>query len=97
VCSGVSELARWLVSGAGLYVALGSLFAPWFLWRGVDQVDPHAHGASLGFRLVIAPGVVIFWPFLLWRWATGQTELPAEANAHRRAVGRPATTRRPEP
>ena len=55
----------WL---AGVYAAAGVLFAVAFVTWGVEQVDPAAKGAPLGFRLLILPGSVALWPLLLRRW-----------------------------
>ncbi len=68
-----------------VYIACGLAFAPFFVWRGVDRVDPGAKSAGLGFRLIILPGVAALWPVLLRRWLTGRLP-PAERNAHRDAA-----------
>ena len=74
--------AGWLVGTAGFYVLIGLLFAIGFVLVGVHRVDPIARGGSWGFRLIIVPGVVAFWPLLALRWVTGRP--PAEErNAHR--------------
>ena len=52
----------------GIYVLLGLLFAILFVIKGVDKVDEGAHGGSIGFRLIIIPGVMAFWPLLLQKW-----------------------------
>jgi hypothetical protein len=65
------------------YVLLGSVFAVAFIVRGVDRIDPGAHGAGWTFRLMILPGAVALWPLLLRRWVAGSEEAPAERNPHR--------------
>jgi hypothetical protein len=52
----------------GIYVLLGLLFAILFVIKGVNKVDEGAHGGSIGFRLIIIPGVMAFWPLLLQKW-----------------------------
>ncbi|MBL8878704.1 MAG: hypothetical protein JNG88_06240 [Phycisphaerales bacterium] len=52
----------------GLYAAIGAAFGILFAWRGVDRIDPAAHGASWTFRLLILPGVIALWPLLMMRW-----------------------------
>ncbi len=79
------EIAPWLVRALGAYAALGLAFAVPFLARGIGRLDPGAHGSGWGFRLIVLPGVVAFWPLLLRRWLAGSA-LPVEANAHRRAA-----------
>jgi hypothetical protein len=66
----VSEpIAEMVVAATGAYVAVGLLFAFAFLTAGVSRIDPAAREAALGFRLIIMPGVVTFWPLLAVRWA----------------------------
>jgi hypothetical protein len=60
---------------AGLYAAMGLVFACAFLTLGVGRVDPLSNGSGIGFRLIILPGVAALWPLLLTRWiqARGNT------------------------
>ncbi len=51
-----------------LYLACGLGFGAAFVTCGVARVDAAAHGASLGFRLIILPGVVALWPVLALQW-----------------------------
>ncbi len=62
------RIAIYLVTLAAVYLAAGVVFALAFLARGVERIDPAAHGASFGFRCLIAPGVVALWPLLARRW-----------------------------
>lgn len=82
--------ASWLVTAAAAYLGCGSLFAPWFAWLGVQRVDPVARDSTLGFRLLILPGVVALWPLLALRWAAGSAHPPRETTAHRRRAMRRA-------
>ena len=50
---------------AALYLAAGVLFAVFFLNKGLQKMDTAAHGSGWGFRLIILPGVIVFWPVLL--------------------------------
>ncbi|MEO8195663.1 MAG: hypothetical protein ABI689_02960 [Thermoanaerobaculia bacterium] len=79
------DIAPWLVRAAGAYAALGLLFALVFLSRGIARVDPGAAGSGWGFRLIVLPGVVALWPFLLRRWLAGGG-VSIERNAHRQAA-----------
>jgi hypothetical protein len=82
------ELARRVVTAASWYLAAGLVFAGPFVFRGVNRIDPAARGGTWGFRVVIAPGVVLLWPLLAARWARGSVHPPRELNAHRRAAMR---------
>jgi len=70
----------------GIYLACGLVFAIPFAFAGVKRIDPHAAHGSWGFRLLIIPGTMAFWPLLLKRWASGASEPPEECSAHRRAA-----------
>jgi hypothetical protein len=70
----------------GIYLACGFVFAIPFALVGVKKIDPHAAHGSWGFRLIIIPGTMAFWPLLLIRWASGVKEPPEECNAHRRTA-----------
>ena len=70
----------------GIYLACGLLFAVPFALVGVSRIDPHAARGNWGFRLLILPGTMAFWPLLLRRWRIGVHEPPVEGNAHRRSA-----------
>jgi hypothetical protein len=53
---------------AAIYLAIGFLFVIPFVIKGVQKVDEGAHGGSIGFRIIIIPGTMVFWPLLLKRW-----------------------------
>ena len=50
------------------YLAMGLLFVIPFLWKGITKVDEGALKSTFGFKIIIIPGVVVFWPVLLKRW-----------------------------
>jgi hypothetical protein len=62
------RLALIIVTSAGAYVAAGLVFAAAFVTWGVRRIDAAARAGTLGFRLIILPGVVVLWPVLLIRW-----------------------------
>lgn len=77
-------LATIVAAVAVIYLGCGLAFAAAFAWRGAGRVDPAAREGTLGFRLIIVPGVTLLWPLLAARWASGSTHPPREVNAHRR-------------
>ena len=63
------------------YAAVGVLYAFYFAFRKVDRIDPGAAEGTLGFRLLILPGVSALWPLFVLR---SSQALPTERTAHRR-------------
>ena len=54
-----------------LYALAGLIFAvPFTLW-GAAAMDHGTEGTGFAFRLIIVPGVIAFWPWLLARWLFG--------------------------
>lgn len=53
---------------AAVYLLAGSLFAVFFLTKGIERMDTAAHGSGWGFRLIILPGTIVLWPVLLKKW-----------------------------
>ncbi|HMQ47425.1 MAG TPA: hypothetical protein PKA00_08645 [Saprospiraceae bacterium] len=47
------------------YLGLGLLFGAWFVFRGVDRLDPNIHGASWRTRLLLLPAAAGLWIVLL--------------------------------
>jgi len=58
------SVAEIVVTLAGLYLAIGAVFAVSFAAGGMVLVDPATHAAPLGFRLLILPGAAALWPLL---------------------------------
>ena len=78
----VEQAAIVLVRALYFYSAIGIVFALVFVVKGALQIDEEAVGAGWGFRLLILPGCVAFWPLLLKRWVSGRHTPPEERNAH---------------
>lgn len=78
--------AEFVVTVAELYLVCGTVFATVFLWRWVGILDPAATHGTMGFRLLVFPGVTMLWPVFVIRLARGATEPPEEWTAHRAAV-----------
>ena len=95
---GFIRLCIHIVQG---YVIAGALFALLFVIFLVGRIDASARFHreefnwklllswldTIGFRILIFPGVVAFWPLFAVRLLRGRT-VPIERNAHRdRAAG----------
>ena len=50
-----------------IYIIIGLIFAVYFSFFGVNKIDENAKNSGLGFRLLILPGVIIFWPILVFK------------------------------
>ena len=53
---------------AAIYLALGMLFVIPFLIKGLNKIDEGAHDSTVGFKIIIIPGVIVLWPELLKKW-----------------------------
>jgi uncharacterized membrane protein YphA (DoxX/SURF4 family) len=60
-------MAAAILDAARAYLAAGALVAVVFLVWGLGRIDPKARDA-VAFRPLIAPGVALLWPLVLWRW-----------------------------
>jgi hypothetical protein len=56
------------IIAVSIYLLLGVLFVIPFLLKGITKVDEGAHGGTIGFKIIIIPGVIVFWPVLLRKW-----------------------------
>lgn len=77
-----AELILFIVKVWG---AIGALIAIPFLTFGIDRIDEDARGAYV-FRPLLFPGILVIWPFILWRWyllAYGKDEWPRRYNPRR--------------
>ena len=61
----VAEVMLWAVTA---YLAIGLMVGVSFVWKGVSRIDPAAQGASPTFRLLILPGSIALWPWIVQRW-----------------------------
>jgi len=61
-------LVQILLIIIAIYLVCGFLFMIPFIIKGVDVIDEGAHGSSIGFRIIIIPGTIVFWPLLLRKW-----------------------------
>lgn len=64
----MSSVAVIFVNLFQLYLLLGFLFGLFFVFKGVQKVDPVADHTSWRFRLLILPGTMALWPILLNKW-----------------------------
>ena len=58
-----------------LYLLLGLLFALAFAWKGAEKMDPKTNDTSWFFKLLIMPGAIALWPYLLSKWVAKSKRL----------------------
>lgn len=78
------EFATALVSAIAVYVAIGLLLLPWWHARGLRRLDTVAADGPWGFRVLISPGLIALWPWLITRARRSNGHPAEERNAHRR-------------
>lgn len=61
-------IVQFILTLVLIYLGLGVLFVIPFLIKGILKVDEGAHGGTTGFKIIIIPGVIVFWPVLLKKW-----------------------------
>ncbi len=49
-----------------IYLSAGVIFALYLILKGFKDLDYHTQGTSLIFKLMMIPGILIFWP---WLWS----------------------------
>lgn len=76
-------VAEIIVYAAFIYLALGSLFAVYYVFAGVQKYDEDAKNAGIGFRLIIFFGVAALWVIFASRMLSGRKR-PIEETAHRK-------------
>jgi hypothetical protein len=52
----------------GIYLICGFVFALAFILKGVQAIDEGAKDSTLGFKIIIIPATIVFWPLLLLKW-----------------------------
>ena len=57
-----------ILLGLALYAAVGAVTALAFVSFGLSQVFPHPMPATLGARILLLPGSIALWPYIILRW-----------------------------
>ncbi len=81
--------AAGLITAAEVWLGIGTVVALAFLVFGLDRVEPNAKGGYV-FRVLIAPGLCLLWPIVLWRWrlaAAGKEDWRNRHSPQRKATG----------
>ena len=66
------QLAEIFTTIFYFYLAIGLLFGLWFIFKGVQKVDDGMEGAKPGLRLLLLPGSIALWPFMVNKYLKGK-------------------------
>jgi hypothetical protein len=61
-------IINFIFTIAGVYLIMGFVFAIAFVYKGVNVIDEGARDSTLGFKIIIIPASMVFWPLLLIKW-----------------------------
>ncbi len=62
------DLARGALLVVAAYLVIGVLVSVPFLMFGIGRTDASARTAPWTFRVIVLPGVVALWPWVLRLW-----------------------------
>lgn len=63
----IEEVFRILVGILGLYAFFGVVVAALLFTRWLGIFDPSAKDGSVGFRVLVTPGIIALWPFIVMK------------------------------
>jgi hypothetical protein len=69
-----------------VYLGIGVLVMAWMHVGGLRRVHTTAAKGTIGFRILITPGLVLLWPLILKRAIRGAGSPPTERGPHRDAA-----------
>lgn len=61
-------IIHFIFSIVSIYLCGGFVFALAFIFKGLRVVDKSAYESTIGFKIIILPATMVFWPFLLIKW-----------------------------
>jgi hypothetical protein len=68
-------LLRFFLTAIAAYLFAGIVFTIFFQAKGLSKIDEGVQGSSWGFRIIIIPGCIVFWPLLLKKWGKSKIKL----------------------
>jgi len=55
----------FFLTGLGVYFFIGLIFGIYFIIKGAEKIDPLMKDTKKKVRLLLFPGIVATWPFLI--------------------------------
>lgn len=80
-------MIEYLIFGVFIYLALGFIASFYISFWCIKKLDPAAKEGTIGFKLLILPGLCVFWLLFILRLRKELKEPPIEDNTHRKAAG----------
>lgn len=69
----MEQLISYILVAVAGYGITGVLFSLLFLWKGLVKTDPATKGSGVVFKLLIFPGLIVFWPLFVRKWIKTNT------------------------
>lgn len=60
----------YILYAAALYLILGLIFTFFLFWKGLERLDKDVKNTSLWFKVLILPGMCLFWIVFLRKYIT---------------------------
>lgn len=76
----MEAFAEILLSLIGIYAATGATVAVLLHVRGLHRIDPGVEHTSVFFRVLITPGLIALWPWMLAKWRKIASGQPAQGD-----------------
>lgn len=64
----MEKVITFILLAVAIYLVLGLLFSLFFLRKGLTKVDASTEGTNWIFKLLILPGLLVFWPLFFYKW-----------------------------
>lgn len=64
----METVALMALYAVGAYALIGILLLAPFHRSALPRIDESAAGASVGFHVIVSPGLVALWPVILRKW-----------------------------
>jgi hypothetical protein len=62
------QMAEIFVYSFYAYLTIGFFFGLWFIFKGAQKMDAGMKNAKWILRLMILPGTIALWPFMLRKY-----------------------------
>jgi hypothetical protein len=64
----MESFVRFVLVFAGTYLIVGALFSVVFLLKGKERIDESTKETSVWFKLLVFPGLCLFWIVFIKKW-----------------------------